>query len=242
MSCSWPIDRSCLPVAVAEPDIAQQEDAEDLAVQVLWALSGRQFGVCPVKVRPCPPGCGSIYDLTPDPPLLAIWDGANWRNIACGCGRRCSWVAPNVVHLGLRVQLPIQSVEAVVIDGIELDPSEYALEGDLLYRVNGNWPAQDLTKPLDSEGTWAVTFLRGYPPPAGTGKLVALLAKEFLAACAGGKCRIPRRVRQVSRQGVTYDMADPVDILANGKTGIPEIDLWLASVNPKAMAAPPTVR
>jgi len=225
-------------------EIAQQTAAEDLAVSVLWALSGRQFGSCPVIARPCPQNCQGIGGRWLDygSPWLAVWDGANWRNLACGCGPRCDYRSPNVIHLASRVGLPITEIESVVIEGEVLPDEEYRLEGDLLYRIGSDWPSQNLTRPLDEEGTWSVTYLRGNPPPPGTDKLVGLLAKEFLAACNGGKCRLPRRVRSVSRKGVTYDMADATDILAEGKTGIPEIDIWLQSVNPNRLMQPPTVR
>lgn len=247
MSCSWPVDRTCLPVAETLIDTQQQKDAEDLAVQVLWSLSGRQFGVCPVIVRPCRQPCGglwggSFYGTPVGYPLIVAWDGANYRNLMCGCGPKCSWISPNVVHLSATVGLPVQEVTEVVIAGVVLDASEYRLEGDLLYRVGADWPHQDLTQPLDEPGTWSVTYTRGNPPPGGTAKLVGLLAKEFLAACSGGKCRLPRRVQSVTRQGVTYDMIDPTDIYAAGKTGISEVDLWLSAVNPHHIMQPPVVR
>jgi hypothetical protein len=247
MSCSWPVDRTCLPVADTEIDAQQQQDAEDLAVAVLWSLSGRQFGVCPVIARPCRQPCGGAAYLGVDPysstiePWFPVWDGTNWRNVACGCGPKCSWVAPNVVHLVSAGQ-PVQEVTEVVIAGEVLDESEYRLEGDLLYRIGADWPTQDLTQPLDQPGTWSVTYTRGNPPPPGTAKLVGLLAAEFLAACSGGKCRLPRRVQTVTRQGVSYTMTDPTDIYASGKTGIPEIDLWLSAVNPNKLSAAPVVR
>jgi hypothetical protein len=240
MSCSWPVDRTCLPIVTDEVGIAQQTAAENLAVQVLWALSGRQFGVCPVTVRPCPQSCGPYtWDQTA---LLAFWDGANWRNTFCGCGPKCSWLSPYVVHLGVGAALPVQEIIEVVIDGVVLLDTEYRLEGDLLYRIGAKWPSQNLAAPLDEPGTWSITYTRGFPPPEGTANLVGLLAKEFLTACAGGKCALPRRVQTVSRQGVTYQMVDPTDIYTTGKTGISEIDLWLSAVNPRAMASPPTVR
>jgi len=250
VSCSWPIDRSCLPVAETEIDAQRQVDAEDLAVQVLWALSGRQFGVCPVIARPCRQPCNGLlddyvrgvpYGVPYGMPWFPVWDGDGWRNVSCACGPRCSWAAPNVVHLVSAGQ-PIQAVTDVSIEGLALLPDQYALEGDLLYRLGADWPRQDLTKALGQSGTWSVTYTRGNPPPSGTAELVGLLAKEFLAACSGGKCRLPRRVKTVTRQGVGYDMADPTDLLAAGKTGIPEIDLWLAAVNPNHIASAPAVR
>lgn len=244
MTCSWPVDRTCLPQAQGEVEVAQQEAAEDLAVQVLWALSGRQYGVCPVIIRPCPQPCAGVPAgaARAGGTYFAYRESGRWLNVVCGCGAACAAQGPGVLHLATRTTLPIQGIEEVSIAGAVLDPAEYRLEGDLLYRVSGNWPSQDLTRPLGQSGTWAVTILRGYPPPAGSDRLVALLAAEFLAACRGGKCKLPRRVRSVSRQGVTYDMVDPTDIYREGRTGIPEVDLWLSSVNPRALAAAPEVR
>lgn len=61
-------------------------------------------------------------------------------------------------------------------------------------------------------------------------------------ACGGGKCRLPRRVQTVSRQGVTYQMVDPTDIYRDGLTGLPEVDIWIASVNPNRLMGAPRVR
>ena len=245
MTCTWPVDRTCLPVSESEPERIKQEHAEDLAVSVLWALSGRQFGICPVIARPCPTPCyGTAYsDLIGGPGWFPLWDGANWRNVRCGCTGKCEATGPTVIHLGSTKGLPIREVTEVRIAGEVVDPSLYSLEGDLLYRRGGaQWPNQDLTLPLDEPGTWSVEYMQGTPPPAGTGTLVALLAKEFLDACGGGKCRLPRRVQTVSRQGVTYNMIDPTDIYRDGLTGLPEVDIWIASVNPHRISRAPRVR
>lgn len=244
MVCAWPIDRTCLPIAESEPDIVQQSEAEDLAVHVLWALTGRQFGVCPVIARPCPSNCGvSIYPSGyAGLPFFPMWIDGGWRNVGCGCGGTCSYQSPRVIHLASRIGLPVQEVTEVVIAGELLDDSEYKLEGDMLYRIGADWPSQDLSSPLDEPGTWSVTYTRGIPPPPGAGKLVGLLAAEFLAACNGGKCRLPRRVRSVTRQGVSMDMLDPTDILESGFTGIPEIDIFIRAVNPHRVASPARVR
>lgn len=240
MPCDWPVDRSCLPVAESELDKVRQQDAEDLAVSVLWALSGRQFGVCPVRSRPCLTPCLS-YDTNwfSGPSFYPIWEDGHWRNITCGCGPKCAAVGPSVIHLAG----PVVSVTEVNIEGAVLDESSYSLEGNLLYRTNGQvWPDQDLTRPLPEPGTWSVTYEKGVPVPAGVSVLVGILALEFLNACTGGKCRLPRRVETVSRQGVSYRMVDPADIYAARKTGISEIDIWLSSVNPHGNLAQATVR
>lgn len=48
--CTWPVDTSCLPEVT--PDNAHQiREAIDTATHVLWALTGRRFGVCPQVIH-----------------------------------------------------------------------------------------------------------------------------------------------------------------------------------------------
>ncbi len=243
MSCNWPVDTACLPsVDASTPDAAKMDAAMDLAVSVLWALSGRRFGVCPVIVRPCPTA-DSVYTPWTIAASLVTWSGTNWINVSCGCGSRCSNTAPSVIHLAADTAQPVVEIVEIRLAGELMDPSEYTLEGDMLYRNGGTaWPSQNLRRPLPETGTWSVTYTRGVEPPPGTAALAGLLTKEFYDACSGGKCRLPRRVQNVTRNGVSYQMVDPTDIYTSGKTGISEIDLWLSSVNPEALASGPTVR
>lgn len=239
MSCDWPVDRTCLPALPALGDeptadeqaaydlaVAQRSAAEDMAVFVLWALSGRQFGVCEETVRPCP---------TPAPVGGVL---------GCGCFGSCVRSGPSMVHLPGPVAAPDDDRPVVVtIAGEVMDPAEYVIEGNVLYRRGGKrWPGQNLARPLGEPGTWSVTYWRGIPPPSGVERLTGLLAKEFLAACAGDeKCRLPRNVAQIARQGVTYRYELASVIHAAGKTGLPEVDLWLAAVNPNRLTAAPVV-
>lgn len=236
MSFTWPIDRSCLD---SGNDTAGQEvldRAEDLAVHVLWALSGRQFGLRLVTARPCPP---LGY---PIPPFLPVTYGLEWANWSCGCLSSCRHSAPSKVHLPGPVAAPTEGDPIIVnIAGEDLDSSEYALEGDVLYRTGGkNWPSQNLARPLGETGTWSVTYRQGIPCPPGVDRLTAIVAKEFASACSGDECRIPRTLIAASQRGVTHDF-DPAKILAAGKTGLPEVDLWLSAVNPHHLQQPPSV-
>jgi hypothetical protein len=239
-TCNWPVDRSCLPNATGEVDQARQADAEALAVTVLWSLTGRQFGACDTIIRPCPtPYANLATGSVVGPGWFPAWVDGNWRNITCGCAGGCNDTVPSVIHL----PGPAQAVTEVKIGGAVLPPDQYKLEGDRLYRVGGvAWPSQDLSRPLPEDGTWSVTYQRGVPVPDGVGVLVGTLALEFLNACTGGKCRLPRRVQSLQRQGVSYQMVDPTDIYAAGLTGIPEIDMWINSVNPRRIMAAPSVR
>ncbi|WP_280248808.1 hypothetical protein [Nocardia abscessus] len=237
MSCTWPVDRTCLPTVTAPEDQVRLQGAIDTAVAVLWSFTGRVFGCCPRIVRPCPrERAGTLVWL----PGLLWWpelDGGVWRNVLCGCGPSCSVNGPGVVHLAGGVC----SVTEVKIDGAVIDSSLYVLEGDRLYATSGRWPQQDLQKPAGSPGTWTVEYLEGAPPPAGAAQMVGLLAREFWNACTGGKCRLPRRVESVTRQGVSMRMMDPAALFEKKQTGIEEVDLWVAAVNPYGHSQPPAV-
>lgn len=206
---------------------------------ILWALSGRQFGICSHTVRPC------VQLSSPDRPaygytgsyVLTRTDGG-WLNWPCGCAGSCTLTGPNAVHL----PGPVVAVTEVKIGATVLPQDGYAVEGNVLYRLSGPWPGQNLNAPAGNEGTWTVTYERGQAVPSGVDKLTGLLAQEMYAACTGnGKCRLPRNVTGVTRQGVTYQVYNPQDIYGSGKTGLPEIDSWLAAVNPHTVTQAPVV-
>lgn len=248
-SCEWPIDRTCLTDLPTLGDTPTDEEqaaydsallarnaAEDVAVSVLWALSGRQFGVCRYTVRPCI----ELMNRWSHPadylaPGVLAWDGDNWLNVGCGCTQQCQRNGPRAAHL----PGPAVSIVSVTVGATLLSPTSYVLENNTLYRIGADWPRQNLGHPLGESDTWSVDYRRGVPVPAGVGRLTGLLAEEFYNACSGGKCRLPRNVTAVTRAGVSYQVYDPNSIYAAGKTGLAEIDLWLASVNPHhAMSAP----
>jgi hypothetical protein len=238
--CEWPIDTGCLPTVTTPEEQDALDAASELAIDVLWALSGRQYGVCPAVARPCPLpslASGRLSNPYGGAGLSLVRNGGEWANESCGCAGRCKLSGPRMVHL----PGPVQSIIEVNIAGEIIDPSGYELEKNVLYRNGSPWPYQDLSRPLWEEGTWSVKYMRGVPVPKGLARLTGLLVTEFYNACTGGKCRLPRSVTEVSRQGVSHKMYNPNDIYSAGKTGIPEIDLWLSAVNPHAVMSAPSV-
>lgn len=261
MAFTWPIDRSSFP---ALPDtgaenyaeaLAVRNSAEDLAVSVMWALSGRQYGLNDVTVRPCRlersfgmgtggrglgyrdgyyGGLGSVFwDMF-------VWNDGDWMiDAGCGCaGGQCRVSGPRMIHL----PGPAQTINSVTVNGAVLDPSAYTLEGNKLYRIGSIWPYQDLSRPAGERGTWTVDYQRGIPVPPGVAQLTGQLALEmFNAVTAPTKCRLPRNVVAVTRNGVSYQVYDPTTFYAAGKTGMPEIDMWLMSVNPNHIMQAPSV-
>lgn len=254
MAFTWPIDRSNFP---ALPDPLPDEDAPEyqavivqraaaqLAVTVLWALSGRQWGLTDQRVRPCRDDRHNWFDrryrdgYSGVTSYLISWEGDRWVNWWCGCGGgSCRLSGPRAIHL----PGPVHSITSVTIGTDVLDPSGYTVEENVLYRVGHQWPRQDLGRPLGEVNTWSVSYQRGLVPPEGVAELTGILAKEFLnAITADAKCRLPRTVTAASRNGVSYRVYDPAVIYANGKTGLPEVDIWLASVNPHHLIAAPSV-
>lgn len=213
--------------------LAQRNSAENIAIQVLWALSGRQFGVCETTARPCPSYSQGFGYGT----FVLTFDAGYWLNWPCGCIGSCSVSGPRVVHL----PGPVNAITTVTIDGVQLDQADYQLEGNALYRKGDRWPRQDLGRPLGESGTWSVTYTRGIPVPPGVDKLTGQLALEFINACGDDdECRLPRTLVSTTRRGVT-NVFDPSKILAAGKTGLTEVDLWLAAVNPNHLMAAPEV-
>jgi hypothetical protein len=248
VSFEWPIDRTGLPpLQTPPPDPVTEEytkalnehrAAASLAATVMWALSGRQFGIYEHTVRPCRQSPLNHHGSGPVTSYVVSWEGSYWLNLPCGCAGGCRLTGPNVVHL----PGPVVEVTEVKIADAVLSPLVWVLEGDRLYRRESAWPRQDLNRPLGDANTWSVTYRRGIAVPEGVAQLTGLLAKEFLEAINNeGRCRLPRTVTTASRNGVTYRVYDPAKIYANGKTGMPEIDLWLAAVNPHHLMASPSV-
>jgi hypothetical protein len=262
---SWPIDRATFPALPELTDpttpeydaaAAQQAAAAQLAVEVMWALSGRQYGLQDVTVRPCrddrnlwegrrfyegyfDSAYDGFYDVSWGYDLFFWGSGDGYVSSACGCsGGGCRLSGPRAVHL----PGPVHAVTTVTIAEAALDPSEWTLENNVLYRKDHMWPRQDLGRPMGEVNTWSVDYQLGLQVPVGVDRLTGILAKEFLNAMdSEAKCRLPRTVTAASRNGVSYRVYDPAILYANGKTGLPEVDIWLAAINPHHLIAAPTV-
>lgn len=241
--CLWSVDPSCCAEVWAAADPALQARASQYATSVLWALTGRRFGPCAVRVRPCIPDTYPTYVTYPvwtDSPsgggwFPMVWQ-AGWRNCGCGEGACACMPASEVWLPG-----PVAGISEVRIDGVVLDPSAYRVDnGTWLVRQDGGvWPAQQaFSEPAGEEGTFVVTYLKGAVVPDGGAAAAGVLACEYVKACQGAPCRLPKRVTSVSRQGVTVSANETVQ---SGLTGIPEVDQWIKVWNPQGRIQPPAV-
>jgi hypothetical protein len=227
-------------------DAAVLDEMLRVATDVLFELSGRQFsGSCSDCVRPTARYVSSPGWLSlPNNLLLPLGDGfmINGRewDATCACNKTtrtgCNFISE--ITLG---GYPVAEVTKVLVDGVELDPSEYRVD-DYRWLVrlpdaNGNqkgWPCcQNMLLPNTKVGTFEVTFTYGVPPPAAGVFAAATLACELAMGCTPSlqkNCRLPRRVTNVARQGVSMVLLDPSGI--RFIEGLPEVHLFLNTYNP----------
>lgn len=100
------------------------------------------------------------------------------------------------------------------------------------------WPnCQHLERPDTEEGTFSVRYLYGANPPPGGIAAAASLGCQLALSCqpdSGGsgsaRCRLPKRVTTITRQGVTLAVIDTFSLFKDGLTGLAEVDLWIESV------------
>jgi len=79
---------------------------------------------------------------------------------------------------------------------------------------------------------WYVRYSYGTPPPPDGEFVAAIFACQVALTRCGGESCLPQRMKQIVREGVRVDFADPLEFLDGSKVGVYEVDLWLQSVNP----------
>lgn len=121
---------------------------------------------------------------------------------------------------------PVTGIESVVgpddtvyIRGVDFT-ADYS--SGLIRRTSGYW----------RHGT-TVTYTHGLIPPIGGVRACIALTAELGKLWTGGKCNLPKRVESISREGITIGL---VSSLQGWRTGLWDIDAWLASSNPRMMA------
>lgn len=227
----WPCDISCeSPSATGT--------AAAFATEVVWALSGRQFGTCDVTFRPCRRSCMEA-------PWLGAWTewpgstgwphpalvGGQWFNLICGgCAGDCSCSSISEVLM----PSPVDHIVEIKVDGSILVTGSYRLDNNrLLVRTDGqDWPScNDLSLNDTEPDTWSVTAAFGRSVPESGSWAVGELACELMKAMRGEDCRLPHNVTQLVRQGVMLNYADPVELFTMGRTGLYLADMFIAAFN-----------
>lgn len=208
------------------------------ASEVAWGLTGRQFGICEVTVRPCYMSTADMDPLwTPGFISWPYMSNGLWYNFrcneSCDCHNFCEVLLPN----------PICSVSEVKIDGVILAESAYVVKNNRnLVRIDGEcWPECNSPEPDTEEGTWTVTLEYGREVPGIVKVGTADLACQLLKACLNKPCDLPQRVQNVARNGISMSFSNVDEFLKNGRTGIVSLDYAIATYNPHGVTQRPTV-
>jgi len=226
----------------AELSPEDQSRATNYATTVLWAATGRRYGLCELTVRPCGRRTdhsslwGYVWDTAAAGWYPYLDATGTWRNCSCGlggcaCGPRCEVWLPGPVH----------EVKEVIQDGLVVDPSAYRVDdGRWLVRIDGGcWPEHaDLSTDTDR---FQVTYVRGTKPPAVLINAAEVLACEFAKSIRNQECRLPARMSSLTRQGVTMTALDTDSLTRRNFTGIPEVDQVIFALNPYGLFARPRV-
>jgi hypothetical protein len=208
----------CAPCNELEPELL--ENMLLVASETLYVLSGRQFrgSGCEATVRPEFP-CGVNYGP---------------------CGGPFEIVLPHypvteVTEVKVR-QTHNGDLETLTEDQYRLDNHSTLVrlqDADDIYR---GWPRQEIRQNSNGIGRYLeVTYTYGQAPPLLGKQAAAVLACEFALACdpdAATKCRLPKKVQSIVRQGVSMEFIDPEQFLAEDLTGIYETDIFLRVFNP----------
>jgi hypothetical protein len=228
----WVCDVSCESPTVTGEAVA-------LATEVVWALSGRQFGLCTVTLRPCRRDCddvpwpsGGYTEWAGTSWISPSLIGGLWFNVVCGrCTTGCSCTSISEVLL----PAPVHSVVEVKIDGVVV--TGYRLDDDRrLVRLGGDWPrCNDLNLADTEPDTWSVTARYGLEVPEGGAWAVGELACELIRARNGEDCRLPRNVTQLVRQGVTIQFPNVIELIREGLTGLYLVDQFVSTWNPSGL-------
>lgn len=224
-----------------------QAYATAFAIQVIWAATGRRFGMCPIVVRPFFKASWPAYMTFPS--IFDPWGGStgtySWGLVGVSGGSQLTNLAlvgdgspPEIVLPG-----PVGDVTAVVIDGAAVLPPVWRVDGARLVRQDGSsWPqGQDLSKPNGQVNTWSVAYTRGESVPAVVNDATGFYAYQVAKGMNGGACVLPNRVTSITRQGVSVQTVNVADVLEKGLTGIPNVDQVILTYNPHGARARPRV-
>lgn len=226
-----------------EESLARRDLAEEFAWATLQTLTGYRLALCPLTLSPgratCEPGTyfaapvGGAHG--PFHPYLGV-DG-HWRNAVHSSGCRCD--------LATELRLPGQVARliAVEVDGVVLPSTSYRVEnGNILVRMDGKtWPLASSAHAEPGElGSIVVTYFDGVAPDDLADWAAGKLAREYLDLLDGKRCSLPSQVTAVTRQGVTFEMAQSV-FSPGQSTGIVEVDVYVARLNPHGLKVPSRV-
>lgn len=199
----------------ADPEDENVIDAIMDASLVLYYMTGRQFnGTTQTTVTP---HC-ECYDCAPHRLTMGLW--------------------------------PITAIISVREDGEDRSGNDYHID-EYRYIVKddgtafprcGNWYAEVGSEWDNEEDGWVfeVTVEHGIPAPRLLKRAVSALACNLYSLNVDDceDCDLPERITSMSRQGVSFEIADFVALMERGSTGIYAVDLAVKVLNPSGLQSP----
>lgn len=185
--------------------------AIDAASDLLTLLSdGRVHGRCTVTVRP-----------------VSTWNNCFGSVFEDGYG-----LHPDARFGGMDViplRGPRPQVISVVIDGVELNPSEYGLiDNEFLFRREGSWPSNSNLRLLpNADGVFEITMMFGFPIDLITKQAALELICELIAAGTNQAAAIAPGVTQANIQGATVVLRDQLEA-GGADVGLPRLSRWFS--------------
>lgn len=235
LPCGWEVDTSCCSTW-SDYSASLQTAAAEFGALVMWAATGRRFGLCQRTVRPCGEwrdnswwGGGLYWSEGVWFPY--IFNGI-WRNCYGGCGGCCTCQPDHQVWL----PVPAYSIPAtgVSVGGDIIPVDSWRIDnGQWLVRTDGEaWPTCQDYNEDSGDDVFTVTVNVGLPVPSLLLRAAGELACEYAKACTGADCRLPSRIQSLTRQGVSVQMVDVDMLLQRGLTGIQTVDQVISAFNP----------
>lgn len=232
--CNWQISMDdCPDWGEYEPEV--KTSALEFASTILWAATGRRFGLCDVTVRPF----GIVSLGTCSDVIGWIADGLDgWLPYSYVSGAYRSLATRQPPNCEVWLPGRIDSVIEVMQDGVVVDPASYRVDDySWLVRTDGGcWPA---TVDMGSDdNVFQVRYMRGTPVPGAVLDAAATLACEWAKGRVGDKtCRLSSRVTAITRQGVSVTALDTDSLSKRNFTGITEVDQIIFAFNPNGLNA-----
>lgn len=228
MTCLWPLSPDTLPDDWESYGQPTRDNARELASRTIERLTGYRVGVCPVTIEVCrrlhSVNC-SMGLQAPSYGFAPVSWGGRWMNTGTctdGCGLRCEVKVPG----------PIGRIDSVVVGGTTLAPADYRIVNENLIEWTGVGDC-----PFPVNGPVTVTYVNAYLPGPGGEFAATVLAVEFVKAIAGKNgCRLPPGVTAVVRQGISMNL--PAGAFPDGRTGLREVDTFVALWNPHNIDPP----
>lgn len=197
------------------------------------------------------PDLGSWGEMKPvdaEADAIAVAEAIAWTAIDNLTGGQIAFdpttVRPMVVATDGSVRLPppVGDIVQVRADGAVFTTWRLLNSNAILPTGGSTFSAgQDLTGPDDAVGTIEVDYYQGWRPGPLLIWAAQQLALEFYRAAVGDKkCRLPKNVTSVVRQGVSFTIEKPP--FTDGRTGIQEIDIILARYNPYGLTSRTVVK